>query len=273
MCVKKLLLFLFFTSSLTFLWSQNLQRIEVKGVILSENQDVEGVTVFNTSSNKGTITNSNGEFVIDVALNDRIEVSALQFNPITMTVNEDVVESKQMKVYLIEQVNQLDAVLISSGLIGNIAVDIDNVKVLPNLELNMGNMNMAFEYNGDKAFDNQVVSDHLNAVMDKGRFYNGIDFVQIAGGIFGLFVTPKSRKLRKNTTPLNHTPKDITNVFSHLYIAETFKISEEKVPAFMGFLESKEINPELFKEENKLQLIDYLMKQSSLFLELNDNKN
>lgn len=271
--MKKLLLFLFLNGSLTVIWSQNNERIEINGIILSENQDVEGVTVFNTSSNKGTITNNKGEFNIEVALNDRIEVSALQFKPTLIIVDETAIQAKRLKIYLVEQINQLDAVLLNSGLIGNLKVDIDNVKMIDPIKLNMGNMNMAFEYNDDKAFDNSVISNNLISVMNKGQFYNGINFVQIAGGIFELFVKPKAKKSRANNIPLSNTATQITSVFSQSYIAETFKIPEEKVPDFIGFLESKNINSELFKETNKLQLIDYLMKQSSLFLELNDIKN
>jgi hypothetical protein len=271
--VKKLLLFLFLNGSLTVIWSQNNQRIEINGIILSENQDIEGVTVFNTSSNKGTITNNKGEFNIEVALNDRIEVSALQFKPTLIIVDETAIQAKQLKIYLVEQINQLDAVLLNSGLIGNLKLDIDNVKMIDPIKLNMGNMNMAFEYNDDKAFDNSVISNNLISVMNKGQFYNGINFVQIAGGIFELFVKPKAKKSRAYNIPLSNTATQITSVFSQSYIAETFKIPEEKVPDFIGFLESKNINSELLKETNKLQLIDYLMKQSSLFLELNDIKN
>ena len=271
--MKKLLLFLLFTSILTSVWSQTTQRIEISGVILSENQDIEGVTIFNNSSNQGTITNENGEFSIRVSLNDRIEVSALQFNPITITVNEEVISSKQIKIYLIEKINQLDAVLLSSGLIGNIAVDIDNVKTVRNIDVEIGDRNKAFEYNDDKAFDNQVVSNNLNSITRKGEFYNGVDFVQLAGGIYSLLVKPKNKGSKEKTELSNNKPKIITDVFSRDYIMTNFNIPEEKLTAFIGFLESKEINQELFVSENELKLIDYIMLQSSLFLNENEDKN
>lgn len=271
--MKKLLLFFIFTSILTSVWSQTTQRIEIRGVILSENQDIEGVTIFNTSSNQGTITNEKGEFTIRVSLNDRIEVSALQFNPITITVNEEVISSKQIKIYLIEKINQLDAVLLSSGLIGNIAVDIENVKTVRNIDVEIGDRNKAFEYNDDKAVDNQVVSNNLNSITRKGEFYNGVDFVQLAGGIYSLLVKPKNKGSKEKTELLKNKPKTITDAFSLDYIMTNFNIPEEKIPAFIGFLESKEINQELFISENELKLIDYIMLQSNLFLNENDTKN
>ena len=271
--MKRRLLFLLVLCVFVSAKSQTIPRTEISGLILSENQDIEGVTVYNTSSNKGTITNEKGEFSIHVALNDRIEISALQFNPITLTVNEEVITSKQIKIYLIEKVNQLDAVLLSSGLIGNIAVDIENVKTVSNIEVEVGDRNKVFEYNDDKAFDNRVVSNNLNSITRRGEFYNGVDFVQIAGGIYSLLVKPKSKVLKEDFEFSKGKPKFITDVFSLDYIQTNFNIPEERLSSFIGFLESKEINQDLFVSENEMKLIDYVMYQSSLFLKEDGNKN
>ncbi len=273
MSLKELILFFVLSVTLTNFYGQVNQRIDIKGIVLSENQDVEGVTIFNTSSNRGTVTNEKGEFNIEVSLNDRIQVSALQFSPISLIINEEVINSKYIKIYLIEKVNQLDAVLLSNGLKGNIAVDIDNVKMVPGIELNMGNMNTAFEYNDDKAFDNQVVANNLSATMNKGQFYNGVDFVGLATSVYSLLVKPKTKNIQEKEASLNINPKEITDVFSHEYISKNFNIPLEEVPGFIGFLESNEINTELFKTENELQLIDYVMLQSKSYLKRNAFKN
>ena len=59
--------------------AQNVKRVLVEGQIIVDYPDLEGVTVYNLSSNKGTITNEEGKFAISVTLNDKIEISALQF--------------------------------------------------------------------------------------------------------------------------------------------------------------------------------------------------
>jgi len=273
MAMMKYMLFFIFLLNLTTFYSQVNERIDIKGIVLSENQDVEGVTIFNTSSNKGTVTNEKGEFNIEVSLNDRIEISALQFSAISLIINEEVINSKTIKIYLVEKVNQLDAILLSNGLKGNIAVDIDNVKMLPDIELNMGNMNIVYEYNDDKATDNQVVANNLTTAMNKGQFYNGVDFVGLATGVYSLLVKPKNKKTQEKNSSLNGTHKAITDVFSHKYISDNFNIPFEEVPSFIIFLESNEINTELFKTENEVQLIDYVMLQSKLYLKGNAFKN
>ena len=48
-------------------YAQHINRIEVSGK-LSATNDMEGVTIFNTSSNKGTVADSQGNFILEVAL-------------------------------------------------------------------------------------------------------------------------------------------------------------------------------------------------------------
>ena len=66
-----ILIILCFAVSSAF--SQEINRIEVFGKIVVDSVDVEGVTVYNTSSNKGTVTDLEGKFSIEVALNDIVE--------------------------------------------------------------------------------------------------------------------------------------------------------------------------------------------------------
>ncbi|MCF7567245.1 carboxypeptidase-like regulatory domain-containing protein [Sabulilitoribacter arenilitoris] len=248
--------------------SQSIRRIGVKGLISANNNDIENVTVYNTSSNKGTITNTKGEFIIKVGLNDIIEVSALQFKAVTVKVTKEVIESKLLKIYLAEHINQLDAVLLSSGLSGNLNVDIDEAEELPVIQLDLGNMN-ALEYFDDKAFDNKVLNQELDNVMNNNTFYNGIDFAKT----FGLNKLLKRKSKRSDWySDKDDKPKDILDGYSHEFISETFNISIENVEWFIAFLEENGIKEDLYKTENEMYLIEFLVKQSKVFLKLKDEK-
>ena len=110
--MKRTLLLIAFLFSTALIFSQESSRIEVKGKVVVNSNDKEGITVYNASSNKGTITNDKGEFVIMVALNDKIEFAALQFNDFNIAIDEEVITSKQLTVILVEHINKLDEVLI-----------------------------------------------------------------------------------------------------------------------------------------------------------------
>ncbi|WOD42356.1 carboxypeptidase-like regulatory domain-containing protein [Hwangdonia lutea] len=266
--MKQLLLFIAILFYCDSMMSQNIQRIEVNGVILADNNDVENITVYNASSNKGTITNGKGEFTIHVALHDIIEISALQFKTVSITITEDAIASKQLKIYLAEQVNQLGAVLLSTGLSGDLVTDIDNTEELPKIELDLGNMN-ALEYFDDNAFNNDLIRDELNRIVSKGQFYNGIDFASL----LGINKLLQRKRKQSNFYKKDEKPKDLLDVYSHKFISEFCNIPFEKVELFVAFIEAEGIKDELYKPENEVYLLEYLMRQSKEFLMLEDAKH
>ena len=253
-----------------YLSGQSINRIEIKGVLLSATNDVEAVTIFNTSSNKGTITNEKGEFVIKVALRDVIEISALQFQTVSITVDAEVIKAKQLKIQLVEQINQLDAVTLSSGLTGNILADVGDVKVAEPIRVDMGNINRAFEYNDVKAFDSEVLENHLKSVIDpEARNYlpDAVKILEL------LFKTDLSIKINLTKKSVKEKSKDLLDVYSYKDIGKTFNIPPEHLSAFVAFVEEKGIDPEFYERENEILLIEFLIKQKELFLKLKDAKN
>lgn len=250
-----------------------MNRIEVNGIILSATNDVEAVTVFNKTSNEGTITNFKGEFEIKIALNDVIEISALQFQTLTISIDADALKSKQLKILLIEQVNQLKAVTLSSGLSGNIVEDITNAKVIKSLAIDMGDINAAFEYNDEKAFDAKIVEQELNEITRKGDFYNGINFVNILGPLFNSLL--KSKKSTNNNIDIEKAQKvkRLIDLYTFNKISETFNIPIDDIGSFIAYVEDKGVKQELLKPENEIYLIEFLFKQRELFLKIKDDKN
>lgn len=251
--------------------SQTINRVEVNGILLSNNNDVEAVTVFNKSSNKGTITNIEGEFKLKVALNDVVEISALQFQTVNITIDADIIESKQLKIQLIEEVNKLDAVTLSSGLTGNIETDISQVKTVKPMTIDMGNMNVDFEYNDDKAYDNSVVQNHFKSIINP----NARQYLPDVLKIVGLLTKSKKKVKVKKDVFVGYKyekPKDLFSVYSLNDIQEQFNIPEDKLQAFIAFVENRGIALELLEPENKIHLIEFLVKQRNQFLKLEDEK-
>ena len=110
--------------------AQNVKRVLVEGQIIVDYPDLEGVTVYNLSSNKGTITNEEGKFAISVTLNDKIEISALQFEKFSIIISQEILDAKSMTVFLVESINKLDEILILPyGLSGNLKTDINIIYV------------------------------------------------------------------------------------------------------------------------------------------------
>ncbi len=120
----KLLLSLFVFCISFFAFSQDMKREIVNGKIIVEGNDIEGITIYNTSSNIGTVTDKNGEFTIAVALNDLLEIKALEYQNIDVRINKAILESKEISIFLIEEMNILDEVVVETKILtGNIITD------------------------------------------------------------------------------------------------------------------------------------------------------
>ena len=118
-----------FFASFSF-YAQDDSRVEVKGKIIVDVEDLENITIYNTSSNKGAVTDSIGNFKIKVALNDEIRISSVQLIPFTTKITDAVIDTKVLKIYLKEYINTLDeVVLLPYDLTGDLATDALGAKV------------------------------------------------------------------------------------------------------------------------------------------------
>ncbi|MCO7184274.1 hypothetical protein NH341_02460 [Tenacibaculum sp. XPcli2-G] len=78
--MKKVKLFLFFVIIVNFSFSQNEMTIELKGVILNPlSKGIKDCHIVNLGRNKGTVSNSEGKFSIEVKKGDWLLVSNIVF--------------------------------------------------------------------------------------------------------------------------------------------------------------------------------------------------
>ncbi|WP_299058589.1 carboxypeptidase-like regulatory domain-containing protein [uncultured Polaribacter sp.] len=258
---KLILLFLLLTSITTF--SQEPKRENIRGKIIVEGSDLEGITIYNPSSKTGTITNEKGEFEILGALNDSIQVRALEYKAFDFVVNKDILETKKMSVFLIEEINKLDEIVISSKKItGNLSTDIDiSNKFLPKGNtLYFGIKNeaplKASEKNnfnvGDQNFPNQTLVDGLNII-------NVVDQLLIP-----LF---RSEAQDKKEITIPEVPaKSIKYYLGSKFLTENFSIPEHLVEEFIRYVEDDTFDFGLLNYGHEIEFLEILTKKSNLFL-------
>lgn len=253
-------LILFFLITIPNSQAQEVKRVLVEGQIIVDYPDLEGVTVFNLSSNKGTITNKEGKFAISVSLNDKVEISALQFEKFLITISKEILDAKSMTVFLVESINKLDEILILPyGLSGNLNTDVNSTKTFnPNLDaiyFGLENMNQ-FEFADD------YKSDVVNTTMTPDHFKYGADFVQIIGGLLKpIFKKSKQEKDQKLVATETFRSK-----YSTEYLLKRLDIPKEDISFFVDYVENNGIDPKLLEKGNEFMFIDFLIKESKSFL-------
>lgn len=260
--MKKYVLITVLLLSLTTLFSQSIERIEVDGSVIVKSEDLEGVTIYNTSSNKGTITDVGGKFKIKVALNDEIEISALQFSSAKITITKEIVEAKELRVFLAERINNLDEVIVlQNDLTGILESDVDNVKLVEYVDFGFGSFN---DYDMSADYKSRVV----NSAIRQPHLYQ-MNFSEIAKLIAPSLFEVKSREVKRDVTKQKLSKlygTKLAEAFTHSYFTINYNIPEEKVNNFITFVEKNGFNIELLQEKNELRLIEHLQEKSKQYL-------
>lgn len=266
--MKNTLLTLFSLFALT-ICAQNIERVTIDGKIVVASKDKEGVTVFNSSSNKGSITDKDGNFKIEVTINDTIEFGALQFQDFKVVVSQQIIETKKMTVILFEEINKLDeVVLLPFGLTGNLNADLNNVRTY-NVDLDAIYFGLDHISDFEFSADYKTNADNLAFNEANPHVGNMLDIVNIAGFLLDVIITDtkKSKDKTKKEKAIKFTPfRKALDQYSFNYLHTNFNIPLHQVEAFVLYVDQQNIDETLFESNNELLLLDRITTLSKLFL-------
>lgn len=265
--MRRFLLVLVLISTLSAM-SQNITRIEVSGKIIVEGSDISGITIFNTSSNSGTITDENGEFKLKVTLNDNIEVSALQYQNIAFKVNEAIIKSKNMKLFLIEEINKLDEVIVfTKGLSGNLNTDLeDTTPFKPQLDALYFGVRHSKDY--DFEIDNKTDVNNITIDRQHVPMVNGLNIVNVVDQLLLPLFRAEVKDKKKAGVP-DVPIESIKYYFGSEFLVDNFKIPEHRVEEFIRFVESGDFDFSLLNYGKEMEFLELLNKKSVAFLKGN----
>ncbi len=106
------------------------QKITLNGKIYVT-ADAEGIHVINKTSKTATTTNAIGAFSIQAKENDTLVFSGVLYKLHSILVDIEMIETKVAKVFLLENINQLDEVIVGKVLTGDLFSDIENSDAEP----------------------------------------------------------------------------------------------------------------------------------------------
>jgi hypothetical protein len=180
--MKALILLLFLSLGLCSLNAQN--RVMVNGQLsVSSTMSAEGITVFNVSSSKGTVTDSYGKFEIDVAENDLLEFSSVQFSVFTIIIDKGAINTKNISIKVVPSVNSLEEVFIRPyDLSGNFEVDVNYIETNTGAVFDLNSLNAVYGY--DYEFTDTPESSVDNAALKSLSLQNGANIANIIRKIF-----------------------------------------------------------------------------------------
>lgn len=256
--MMKKLFFLFFLMFTAVLLAQ--ERTMIQGTIsVPPGDDPTGITIFNETSKKGTVSTSGGNFSIAVAPGDRLVFSAVQFEDFTVIVGEEIIDSGVLNVRISEAINQLEEVVVSTtGLSGVIEIDVNRVP-LGVIEL----PESAAEINPVKwEFKPDPLTSPRNAAMDLEYLQHGIKFINIFKAIFS-----ESQQEEANRKRID---EKIRELYDDEFFQKYLDIEYENINDFIFFAESNGLREILLQPEHELDLIAFLIEQSEKYKKQED---
>ena len=241
-------------------FSQSNGQKLIEGTVYNdESYSIEGVHVLNITSNYNTITDAKGNFKIYANLDDEIIFSAIQFKRKKIIINDDLLNSITIKVFLEQFVNQLDEVIVnSSGLSGNLSTDLLNSGVIE--QLNFDDLGIP-GYKGIR-MENIPTNSQLVTELLLAPLTGGIDIERMYKWFTGYYKNLK--KAREYINDYDLIDK-IIKFYGQSFFIQEFDL---KIDNIHNFVTSTYLNypvEENFKMGNYTLVIEYFKKNFDSF--------
>lgn len=227
----------------------------INGKVLADD-DVEGIHIINRTSNKFTITDVNGLFTIPAKLNDTILVSGIKYKFKEVIVDGLIIQSKNMTVYLEENIYQLDEVLVGKFLTGDLRSDILNTKIKD--EVNFYDV-------GIPGFTGKPLTQSERKLFeaDSGKFlyFYGIGFAINVHKILNR-ISGRTKKLKQivRTEAIEVCMNKAESEFSEAIFGELI-IEEQLKRDFFYFVSDDPKFQELCKSKYSMEMYEFLVEK------------
>lgn len=226
----------------------------LNGVVLLDSVPVENVHVLNKGRNTGTISDKDGKFAMHIQLGDTLTISAIQFRPEQLVINDEIYNRKTIEVHLISAEYSLEEIFLREPKNMARALNLPNADKEP---LNKIDRKLNF-------YSQQPTSVVILATM-----------LGQAGGIDDLYnIISGNRKRDRKLKSLYEADRlnavcdsalsEIRAHFSDKFFTDTLKIGKENISEFLWQSEPEKIIM-LFKEDRYLEITDIFVIRSKNF--------
>lgn len=254
----------------TILGAQTLERVKITGtIIVPVGYTASGIHIYNKSSGKGSISDSKGNFELQVTEGDSVYFSALQFKELLVEVDAGAVDKRRLVVEITEGINELPEVVVRPhDLTGDLDADAKNIKT-EDLDLPTMTAFSINDYDWEWRADGPTAV--TNSAMSGSGLQNGANPFAILSGIVGLLIPPKKAKKQppsqRTKIGLIKLEREIRSRYDNDFFKEVLDIKTENISDFIVFLDNNGIYTEMLDKEREMELIQLMVEQSVLFNE------
>ncbi len=240
----RILVNIFILVAINFTYSQDDYRTWIKGKVLYKNVNVGSANVINNTSQQATTTNDDGEFEIEVKLNDKLIFSSVQYQIRELNITKEILQRNRIVIDVNEKVNELDQVVVTPE---------NQEKFLDLKEEEF----KRFDYSFDKS------SRVNNVINEQGKLRDGINFVNL----YRLISKSLKNDSEENKASYKYNPSDLLReLYDDVFFTKNLLIPSDKINEFLLFCDDNFPDRILLQKENEFELIEFLVKQSKKFV-------
>lgn len=253
--------FLFFFLTLSFS-QQNPTKI-LKGRVDASGEDVTGIAVQNSTSQKAAITDFEGKFSIEIAIGDTLVFSAVQLKRKTLPITKEIYRLSFVIVPMQPFVNELREVVVQPyNLTGDLGTDMQQLNVKPVTAESLGLPNADAKIPTQNERKLQEASKGMYSLRNPLR----VGLNPIINAISGRTKMLKKRVALEKKSAQTQAVQDA--IIDSLFLAE-LKIPKYRINDFMYYCEVDQQFQELVKVNDELKLWEFLLYKSKLYRENN----
>ena len=255
----RLLLLLYFF--LQIMYSQQLPRQIVKGVVVNEAKNIDNVKITNLTIKKSTVSDKSGEFYIEAKEKDTLLFSLLGFKAKKYVIPS--YKFNQLQIELDPEVNNLEEVIITPHtLTGNLEKDYKNIKTTTMTTGDLTKLGPSMYAYDDK-------SSPANALMP--GYYDPrymMDLMAIGGKMIRLFKKPDKRTKTPVFTSKEIFPVAVRQRVADSFFSKTLQLKDEEIGLFLSYWEKDPKAVSLLEVKNEFDLIDFLVSKNNEYQKL-----
>jgi hypothetical protein len=235
---------IFLLIAINFSYSQDDYRTWIKGKVLYKNINVNSANVINNTSQQATTTNEEGEFEIEVKLNDKLIFSSVQYQIRELNITKEILQKNRIVIDVNEKVTELDQVVVTPD---------DKEKFLDLKEEEF----KRFDYTFDKS------TRVNNVINEEGKLKNGVNFVNL----YRLISKSISDQSQEKSVNFKYRPSDLLReLYDDIFFTKNLMIPDDKINEFLLYCDDNFPDRILLQKDNEFELIEFLVKQSKKFV-------
>lgn len=234
MKVKLLLFLFFFFYQLSF--SQS--RKSLKGILSSDSFLLQNVDVINKTSQKSTITNEKGEFIIEVKAHDSLFFYSKNYYLKKLKLSYEQIEQNNLQVVMIKKPEELEEVVINQ---------MKYIKLSKDENYEQGKLD---------DIDVEKRAEKLRTGVYDGSIENGITKIK---RLFGS---------KNNTLAEIEFATLAKSTCDQKFYIQTLKLKPQEIDLFLQFCDADPKSKSLIKHNNVLMMMDFLLAKNIEFEKL-----